>query len=256
MHTGRVTGYSLYELLMTLALFALLVGVGIPSFGGMVANHRLRTDVNALFHAIHLARKESIMRREIVTICASRDGLDCAGREAWSGGWIMFNNRDGDSPPRLDPGEPLLQRHSVDERVVIRSNRRAFTLRATQKRATNGTLVICDVAGRIRPKALVVSYTGRPRVTVEDSRGKDKEFKRQCKACMKFLHTPAGQPLLKRLCADKTLPARMRFALFQYECHDHSWKTEPFGKLALAVGRRIGVDLWPELLMGQPGFVQ
>jgi type IV fimbrial biogenesis protein FimT len=60
----------------------------------------------------------------------------------------------------------VLRRHRVADNIVISANRRGFTLRSTFLRATNGTLVICDRANRIRPKALVVSYTGRPRVAV------------------------------------------------------------------------------------------
>ena len=37
---------------------------------------------------------------------------------------------------------------------------------------TNGTLIFCDRAGRARPRALVISYTGRPRVAYEDTRGR------------------------------------------------------------------------------------
>ena len=45
-------------------------------------------------------------------------------------------------------------------------------IRATQKRATNGTLVVCDRAARASPVALVVSYTGRPRAAEKDPRGR------------------------------------------------------------------------------------
>lgn len=164
-------GFSLYELLMTLILVAILVGIGLPSFAKMTANGRLRTEVNTLFHAIHVARKESVMRRSVVSICPSFDGRTCTPGYDWSDGWIMFNNIDRDEPPTLDRGEPVLQIHRAGPNVRITANRRGFTLRATQKRATNGTFVVCDLAGRVTPRALVVSYTGRPRVTLEDRRG-------------------------------------------------------------------------------------
>ena len=83
----------------------------------------------------------------------------------------MFENKDRDSPPRVDSGEPVLTRHVVAEGVRIRANRRAFTLRATFLRATNGTFVVCDVSNRIAPKALVISYTGRPRVARRRTNG-------------------------------------------------------------------------------------
>jgi type IV fimbrial biogenesis protein FimT len=77
----------------------------------------------------------------------------------------MFENKDRDSPPRVDSGEPVLIVHEVADNVKIRANRHGFTLRATFLRATNGTIVVCDDASRVAPKALVISYTGRPRVT-------------------------------------------------------------------------------------------
>jgi type IV fimbrial biogenesis protein FimT len=164
-------GFTLYELLMTFVLVAILVGIGIPSFAKMNANGRIRTEVNALFHAIHLARKESVMRRSVVSICPSVDGINCQPGFDWSQGWIMFNNRDRDEPPRIDNDEPVLQIHRSGPNVRISANRRGFTLRATEKRATNGTIVVCDVKHRVTPRALVISYTGRPRVTLETRRG-------------------------------------------------------------------------------------
>ena len=51
-------GYSLYELIITIGMVALVMSLGVPSFGRMLANHRLKVEVDALFHAVHLARKE------------------------------------------------------------------------------------------------------------------------------------------------------------------------------------------------------
>ena len=111
------------------------------------------------------------MRRRVVSLCPSVDGLRCQPGRDWSTGWLMFENTDRDEPPRRDADEPLLQAHVVGENVRIMANRRGFTLRATHKRATNGTFVVCDRAARATPVALVVSYTGRPRVTRETRRG-------------------------------------------------------------------------------------
>lgn len=160
-------GFTLYELLMTIGLTALVIGIGLPSFSGTLARSRQAIEINALFHAIHLARKESIMRRKVVSLCPSEDGISCTPSRNWSSGWIMFENSDRDSPPRVDPGEIVLQTHRVADSVRIDANRRGFTLRATFLRATNGTFVVCDSEERTRPKGLIVSYTGRPRVAFE-----------------------------------------------------------------------------------------
>jgi type IV fimbrial biogenesis protein FimT len=137
----------------------------------MTARQRQRVEIDALFHAIHLARKESITRRKVVSICPSRDGMSCAPATDWSSGWLMFENRDRDSPPRIDAGEPILQQHKVSRNIIIQANRRGFTLRATFLRATNGTFIVCDSQDRIPAKGLVISYTGRPRVALKKTSG-------------------------------------------------------------------------------------
>lgn len=164
-------GYSLYELLITTALMSALLSLAVPSFASLLARQRQTVEVNALFHAIHLARKESIMRRKVVSICPSSDGKTCSPGKDWSIGWLMFENSDRDSPPRIDAGEPVLQRHAVAKDIIIRANRRGFTLRATFLRATNGTLVVCHRRRGIAPKGLVISYTGRPRVALKTPDG-------------------------------------------------------------------------------------
>jgi type IV fimbrial biogenesis protein FimT len=168
---ARECGYSLLELLMTIAIAAMILTLGLPSFSALTARNAQRTEINALFHAIHLARKGSIMRKEVVSLCPTADGASCDPGRDWSGGFLVFENKDRDEPPELDDGEILLYRHETIPSVRITANRRGFTLRATFLRATNGTLVVCDRAGRVMPRALVVSYTGRPRVAEKTSRG-------------------------------------------------------------------------------------
>ncbi len=140
----RKAGYSLYELVMTLAVVAIVLTIGLPSFSGMVARSHQRVEIDALFHAIHLARKESIVRRRVVSLCPSIDGQNCVPGRDWSRGWLMFVNNDRDEPPRVDPGETVLTRHRAGDSVLIMANRRGFSLRSTQQRATNGTIVVCE----------------------------------------------------------------------------------------------------------------
>ncbi|HNP37135.1 MAG TPA: GspH/FimT family pseudopilin [Woeseiaceae bacterium] len=161
--TTAMSAYSLFELLVTLAVASILLAVGVPSFSSVFASNRQHAEINALFHAIHVARKESIMRKRVVSLCPSVDGKQCNPGRDWSSGWLMFDNIDRDEPPMVDAGEALLTVHEVDPLIQLTANRRGFTLRATHLRATNGTFVVCDRNNRSAPRALVVSYTGRPR---------------------------------------------------------------------------------------------
>ena len=168
----RNAGYSLYELLITLGLASLVLGLGVPSFSGLLADKRLRIETDALFHAVHRARQESIGRRRVVTLCASVDGEFCDAENRWSVGWIVFANRQRVGSSRRDPGETLIDFHRVADNVTIMSNRKSLSFRSTHQRATNGTITVCDAAGRATTRALVISYTGRPRVARRDPRGR------------------------------------------------------------------------------------
>jgi len=169
--TRALGGYSLYELIITTLAVGTLISLGVPTFGGLLADTRLRAEVDALFHAVYLARKESVFRRREVVLCPSPDGEACVQATDWSGGWLMFVNLDRDAPAAVDAGEPVLQRHRGGAHSTIVANRQYFAFRSTELRATNGTFVFCDVAGRTEPRALVVSYTGRPRVARSDRDG-------------------------------------------------------------------------------------
>ena len=168
---AREHGYTLLELVLTIAIVAMIVTLGLPSFSALKARNTQRVEINALYHAVHLARKGSIMRKQVVSLCPTADGVSCNPGRDWSGGFLVFENGDRDEPPELDDGEILLHRHLASPAVKITANRRGFTLRATFRRATNGTLVVCDRAGRVTPRALVISYTGRPRVAERTPRG-------------------------------------------------------------------------------------
>lgn len=156
-------GYSLYELLITLSIAAIVLALGVPGLSDLLARQRQHVELNALFHAFHAARKQSISSRRVVSLCPSPDGRQCRPGTDWSGGWIMFVNSDRDSPPQVDAGEEILTRQTVDASIRLTANRRGFTSRGTWLRTTNGTIVACDRAARVPPRALVISYTGRPR---------------------------------------------------------------------------------------------
>lgn len=168
---GRSRGYSLYELLVTLTIASVILGLGTPSFGKLLANSRQIVEINALFHAVHHARKASIVRRAYLTICPSADGKQCLPGRNWSAGWILFVNSDRDTPAEVDPGEVVLKQHTVNPGIRLTANRHSFSLRTTRLRATNGTFVACDRGGRTEARALVISYTGRPRAAQRTPRG-------------------------------------------------------------------------------------
>ena len=151
------------EFLSALGILMAVAAFAVPGLSRLMAESRLTASANRLVHAVHLARNTAITRGMEVALCPSRGQEDCRPDRDWSGGWVAFVNRDGREPPRLDDGDVILAREPAETRTIITGNRRYFMFRPHGLRATNGTLLVCTADGRGRPRAVVVSYTGRPR---------------------------------------------------------------------------------------------
>lgn len=85
------TGFTLLELIVTVAVAAIIVSFGIPGFMSFIQNNRAATDTNDLVTGLNLARSEATRRSAVVTICSSSDGATCNGGTDWSTGWIIRN---------------------------------------------------------------------------------------------------------------------------------------------------------------------
>ncbi len=157
------SGVSLWELLCALALGSVVAALAVPNFRSFLLDARLTADINAFVAAVQFARSEAAKRGVPVVLCKTGDGSLCAGDELrYDSGWMIFVNTDGIRPPHRNPAEDLLVRYQPETQGTISANRRLFEFRAFGWRSTNGTVTFCTADGRSR--AVIVSYTGRPRV--------------------------------------------------------------------------------------------
>jgi type IV fimbrial biogenesis protein FimT len=159
------SGMSLWELLTVLAVIATLLGLAVPSFRAWQLDARRVGDVNALVSAIQLARSEAAKRGRPAVLCPSLDASSCASPgTAFDRGWIVFINEDDVRPPNRDAADPLLWAYVPLMNGSIRSNRHLYEFRPFTWRSTNGTVTFCDDRGASQARAVIVSYTGRPRI--------------------------------------------------------------------------------------------
>lgn len=95
-------GFTLVELAITVVVLAVLIGISIPLFTGLINGSRLTGNANELVAALQIARTEAIRRNVRTTVCQSADGLTCTNATPWRG-WIIFADDDGDGV--VDAGE-------------------------------------------------------------------------------------------------------------------------------------------------------
>lgn len=91
-HRAWVTGagFTLVELMVTIALASILLAIAVPSFNQMIVSGRLTAQSNDMLAAINLARSEAIKRNASVTLCrAAANATTCATTaDVWQN-WIV-----------------------------------------------------------------------------------------------------------------------------------------------------------------------
>ena len=91
----RQTGFTLVELLITMTVVALVLGIGLPGLRDFIQNNRRAAKINELVASLTLARSEAVSRNLAVSMCPSTNGTACAA-VAWDKGWIIFSDADRD----------------------------------------------------------------------------------------------------------------------------------------------------------------
>jgi type IV fimbrial biogenesis protein FimT len=85
----RQTGFSISELMIVVAIVAILFAIGIPSFRYVTNSNRASAEVNGLLGDLMYARAEAIREGTPVVVCTSADSQSCANVTTWEGGWII-----------------------------------------------------------------------------------------------------------------------------------------------------------------------
>lgn len=176
-------GFTLLELMVSLAIVGTLLAVGIPAMGDFIRNSRITGAANDVMGALHYARSEAVKRRLPVTFCTSANAVEdneanpdatCAA-SAFLTGWMVFVDTN-DSGQR-DAGELILtQRGPINELITARSEvnplRVTYLLNGFAKNTNGARLVFCDdrgneaAAGELSAaRAIFVSVTGRAGVS-------------------------------------------------------------------------------------------
>lgn len=156
-HCGS-KGFTLIEMLIVIALLALLASVGIPSYSDMTLGSRLRSEANDLMGGAMLARSEAIKRNQPVSLCASDNGTSCTG--AWVDGWIVTN------------GATVITKHAAARNGFhINSAVTNIIFQPTGVGSTSAELTVCRAAPSVggQERQVTISSTGRVKVERESA---------------------------------------------------------------------------------------
>lgn len=118
-------GLTAVELLVTLVILAILMGLAAPSMTRFITQWRVSNTVNALTGSLRIARTEAISRARAVVVCrvASNTATACdttANAKGYASGWIVFvnNDRDASFDFSASNGDELLLRQEAPSGVA------------------------------------------------------------------------------------------------------------------------------------------
>lgn len=120
MNKKNLSGFTLYELMITLLIVGVVITLGVPNMAAFTQNSRMTSTANDLHATFYLARSEAARAKTNITICASAnsmtDAANCGG--TWDQGYIVFVDNDGDLN-RSGAAETIIRAHPQIAKGVI-----------------------------------------------------------------------------------------------------------------------------------------
>ncbi|VAW73882.1 Type IV fimbrial biogenesis protein FimT [hydrothermal vent metagenome] len=166
------TGFTLVELMIALAVFAITVTFAIPNLREFIQNNRLISQTNDMSSSLHLARSEAVKRKQTVTICGSNNSSTC-NTPAWEQGWIVFVDVDGDGVVDGGTDEILRVSGALSGANTLRTISFTSTARVQYNSQgaidSTGSFTLCDTRGALTARAININITGRARQASDDT---------------------------------------------------------------------------------------
>ncbi|MBI3145740.1 MAG: GspH/FimT family pseudopilin [Pseudogulbenkiania sp.] len=173
-YLGKIRGFTLIEMLVVIAIGAILLTLAVPGFAALMASSRMDNRTQALLSSVQFARSEAIRSNGNVYLCAlnAKINLDvqgCQGKAkkgntSWSEGVLLFADRPGGRATRYDSGER--RRHVIfSGELTVSSTLDKFMLTPEGRLPTgiSPSWVVRDAASG-QCASVSVQANGRPRL--------------------------------------------------------------------------------------------
>ena len=164
---NKQSGFTLIELMVTLAVAGILMSIAIPNYQTFILNSRITAQANEFMAAVGLTRSEAIKRATKVSICKSANNTSCTTSGNWAQGWIIFT--DGGTEGIKDGTDAIIQVRGplagtntfIGNTNVV--NYIAYGASGFGKQP--GTVSLCPPSpAAVVGREIVISSTGRARV--------------------------------------------------------------------------------------------
>jgi type IV fimbrial biogenesis protein FimT len=121
-------GFTVIELIVTVAVAAILVSIAVPAVQNMIRDNSITAATNQLVTSLNYARNEALIEHNIVRVCRSDDpqattpGCTVSGSNGYTKGWLIYVDADSDGVFDASKGDTLLRRVTLDNTNTITIN--------------------------------------------------------------------------------------------------------------------------------------
>lgn len=166
---NNTEGFTLVELMVVIAVLAILLGIAVPSLKRFIQEQQLLSALRELRASLMIARSESI-KRQLPVLADNQDGN-------WATGWMIYADNNGNGA--WDHGEAVVwQRGAMAAELAISGN---TPVRRYVRYVPNGqtqllggafqagTIRLCQRNSNLSTRLLVISATGRARLMRDEN---------------------------------------------------------------------------------------
>ncbi|MCO7233781.1 MULTISPECIES: GspH/FimT family pseudopilin [unclassified Cobetia] len=154
-------GFTLVELMVTIAVLAIISTVAVPAWQGFITRQEVASTTETLTTALNYARSTAVTRGRQVSVCPlSGDGSRCEDTTAWNNGWAVVLGSPADAMSNFNSDKvEVLREHAGSASVQIASKNISFDSQGAVNSTTR--LLICGHAASQAHRQLGLSIIGR-----------------------------------------------------------------------------------------------
>lgn len=161
----KCRAFTLTEMLCVLAIAGVLLALGAPSWRHQRARAAVSAAATQTLAGLALARRTALATGRSVTLCLTRDLVRC---DVQGAEWMLFTNGLTGTASTREVPEPLLKRWPLPAGVRVGGSRGYANYLAQLRAATTVTFDFCHPAIAGFRRSVIVSQTGRPRLSRVD----------------------------------------------------------------------------------------